>query len=689
MDLIIVESPTKARTIQGFLGEDYKVLSSMGHIIDLPLKSLGIDVEHDFKPEFVVLNKKTASMLKKAATKAENITLATDPDREGEAIAFHIQSIIRKHAKRAMFYEVTEKAVREALKNASEIDESKVDAQQARRILDRLVGYQVSPVLWQIFHRNVLSAGRVQTVALRLVCEREAAIREFKPEEYWVLKCKFGGDKEFIAKLIDTEIHNATESEKIESKLKSSPFIVENFAVREKQKKPSSPYITSTLQTDAAIKLRFTTKLTMRTAQQLFEGVQLKKARTGLITYMRTDSLRVATHAIEGARKYIESTFGKEYLSPKFRVYADKMEGAHEAIRPTGADRTPESIKEFLTPQQYKLYNLIWQRFVATQMTEATYEHRTVDISVDDYKLRAESEELKFDGFTKVWQVKPKRDAPIPTFKKGDSLTLAEILKEQKFTTPPPRYTEGTMVRELEAKGIGRPSTYEPIISKILDKYYVAKQRNELVPTELGETLTKILISHFPGIFNVDFTSELEAKLDKIEVKELDKLGVLNEFYKPFKELVGEFHASKKEVRKEITEVTDEKCELCGKPMVIRWGKFGKFTACSGYPECKNAKPIIMKTGVKCPKCGSELIERRSKKGRMFYGCSNYPKCNFVLFYKPVSQKCEKCSSTIMIEKSGKIVCPECKAEAPQKEPEPIGVEDTSLPDEQVETKEL
>lgn len=661
MDLIIVESPTKARTIQWFLGDTYKVLSSMGHIIDLPPKSMGIDIAHDFAPQFVILNKKTANMLKKASKDAKEILLATDPDREGEAIAYHIQSLINKTARRVLFYEITERAIKEALKNLGEIDLAKVDAQQARRILDRLVGYEISPVLWQIFHRNVLSAGRVQTVALRLIWDREVAIRTFKPEEFWVMKCRL--NDVLVATLMDVQLHNEDEVNKIESELKASKFIVENFTIEEKTKRPLPPYITSTLQSDAASKLGFTTKITMKTAQQLFEGIQLKKARTGLITYMRTDSLRVAAHAVAGAKKYIEAAFGKEYVSPKFRMYGSKTSGAHEAIRPTGADRDPESIKEYLTPQQYKLYKLIWQRFIATQMAESIYEHRSLDISAGNYKFQAESDKLKFDGFTKVWPVKQKNDVILPEMKKGDELKLDEILKEQKFTTPPPRYTEGTMVRELESRGIGRPSTYEPIISKILDKHYVVKQKNELVPTELGETLTKVLISHFPDIFNVDFTSELEAKLDKIELKELDKLTVLHEFYEPFQTLMGEFNANKNEVRKEITEVTSEVCELCGKPMVIRWGKYGKFTACSGYPECKNAKPIIMKMGVKCPKCGSDLIERRSKKGRLFYGCSGYPKCDFVLFYKPIPEKCEKCGYPLMIEKNGKLVCPECNAE--------------------------
>ncbi|MDD2891282.1 MAG: type I DNA topoisomerase [bacterium] len=663
MELIIVESPTKARTIQGFLGDDYKVLSSMGHLVDLPRNTLSINVAKDFTPEYVVLNKKLASELVKASGKAKSIFLATDPDREGEAIAYHLKNIIHKPVKRALFFEITEKAVREALKNSGEIDDAKVEAQQARRILDRLVGYEVSPILWQIFHRNVLSAGRVQTVALRLICEKEEAIRKFKPEEFWTVKCFFDKDKKFFATLEDTEIHNKDEAEKVESELKSSPFIVEKFATEERQNKPLPPYITSTLQGDASTRLGFTTKTTMRTAQQLFEGIELKKGRTGLITYMRTDSLRVAEHAIVDARKYIGSEFGKDYLPSKFKVYAAKKSGAHEAIRPTGVGLSPESIKDSLTVQQYKLYNLIWQRFVASQMTNAIYEHSSIDISAGKYKLYTESDKLKFDGFIKVWPAKIKKEIPLPELKKGSTLTLEELIKEQKFTNPPSRYTEGTMVKELESKGIGRPSTYEPIISKILDKRYVCKQKAELVPTELGETLNKILISRFPDIFNIEFTSGLELKLDKIEEKEIDRLSVLKEFYTPFKKLVDNFNANKKEVKKEISQLLDEKCTLCGKQMMMRWGKFGKFIACSGFPECKNARPILSKTGTKCIKCDGDIIERRSKKGRIFYGCSNYPKCDFVLFYKPVNQKCEKCGYPLLVEKRRKIICPECNTE--------------------------
>ena len=698
MKVVIVESPTKARTIQGFLGKSYKVISSMGHIIDLPPKSFGVDVEKDFAPEYVVLKKKIAKELKSAGNKAELVILATDPDREGEAIAYHIQSLMKKPAKRALFYEITKRAVENSIKNLGEIDSAKVEAQQARRILDRLVGYEISPLLWRVFNNKELSAGRVQSVALRIICEREKEIRDFKPEEFWDMKCKFKGD--FFAKLIKLKVSSSGEAEKVEKELNLAEFIVKDFKKQEKQRAPYPPYITSTMQQDASSRLRFSTKQTMIIAQQLFEGIELKKGRVGLITYMRTDSLRVASHAINEAREYIGDNLGKEYLPEKPRGYG-KTKGAHEAIRPTSVHRTPELVKKFLTLQQFRLYSLIWQRFLASQITNARYETRSMNIKACKYELHAESETLKFLGFTKVYNIGQRKEEPIPELKSGDKLALLEVLKEQKFTQPKPRYTEGTMVKELESKGIGRPSTYAPIISRIIGKDYVRRTERKLVPTDLGESVNKVLVSHFQDIFNVHFTQQMEESLDKVESKEADRLSILKEFYKPFKHDVTQFAQARKEVKKEITDLTDEKCALCGKPMVIKWGRYGKFLACSGFPECKNVKPLescetdevcpkcgasLVKKegkygtflacpnypeckftkpitlGIKCPECKGEILERRTKKGRIFYGCGNYPKCKFAVWYKPIDKKCPSCGYSIMVEKKGELICPKCKS---------------------------
>ncbi len=709
MKVVIVESPTKARTIQGFLGKTYKVISSMGHIIDLPPKKLGVDVEKDFAPEYVILKKKISQEIKRIGNKAELVILATDPDREGEAIAYHIQSLIKKPAKRALFYEITKKAVEKALKDLGSIDSPKVEAQQARRILDRLVGYEVSPLLWRVFNNKGLSAGRVQSVALRIICEREKEIRDFKPEEFWDMKCKCkGGLKDaptFIAKLMKLKIKNKKEADKVEKELKLAEFIVKEFKKREKKRAPYPPYITSSMQQDASSRLGFSTKQTMMIAQQLFEGIELKKGRVGLITYMRTDSLRVASHAITEARKYIGDKLGKEYLPEKPRIYGN-AKGAHEAIRPTSVSHTPESIKNFLTPQQNRLYSLIWQRFLASQITNALYEVQSLKIKADKYELHAESEAMKFSGFTKIYSVGQKKEEPIPGLKSGDKITLLEILKEQKFTQPKPRYTEGTMVRELEAKGIGRPSTYSAIISRILGKKYVEKTNKKLIPTDLGESLNKVLVAHFQNVFNVDFTQQMEENLDKVESEKADKLSILKKFYKPFKKDITKFAEAKKEIKKEITELTDEKCEICGKPMVIKWGRYGKFLACSGFPECKSikslescetdevcpkcgasllrkegkygtflacpnypkckfTKPITI--GINCPECKGELIARRTKKGRTFYGCNNYPKCKFAIWDKPVAQKCPECGYSIMVEKKDGLKCPKCNEKKKKK----------------------
>lgn len=720
MILIVVESPTKARTIQGFLDKSYKTVSSKGHVVDLPPSSLGIDIENNFTPEYIILKKEIAQELQSASAKAELVLLAMDPDREGEAIAYHIQSLIKTPSKRILIYEITREAVRKAIQNPTSLDTAKVEAQQARRILDRLVGYEVSPLLWKIFHKRDLSAGRVQSVALRLICEREVEIRDFKPSEFWDIKCNLkprlteGRNEEaFWAKLIQPKITNLQEAQKAETQLKIAKFKVKDFKKQKKQRSPYPPYITSTLQQDASARLKFSTKMTMRIAQELFEGIELgKKKNVGLITYMRTDSLRVADKATFAARAHIKENIGKQYLSPKIRKYVKgKKLGAHEAIRPTSVKRTPESIKESLTPQQLKLYTLIWQRFLASQMTNAIYEQRTAGIEANGYLLKGESNTLEFDGFSKVYKIERKEEKPIPELEITTELTLLDLQKEQKFTKPKPRYTEGTMVRELESKGIGRPSTYAPIISRIIEKEYVKKDQRKLFPTELGETVNKVLTSRFQNIFNVDFTRQMEERLDKIEVEELERITVLKDFYKPFKDDVVKSFEETKEIRKEITEKTEEKCEICGKPMVIKWGKHGKFLACSGFPECKHTKPLepqkieqkcpkcgaplvikeskygrflacsnypeckftkMMEIGIKCPEpeCGGEIIERQTKKKKIFYGCANYPKCKFALWDKPVAQKCSSCGYPILVEKRDQRQCPKCKKKIPRSQDE-------------------
>jgi DNA topoisomerase-1 len=647
MKLIIVESPTKARTIQGFLGKSYQVVSSMGHVVDLPRKSFGVDIEKDFTPEYTVLKKEIATGLRKASKEAELVILAMDPDREGEAIAYHIKSLLKQPTKRALFYEITKKAVQASLEDLGTIDDAKFEAQQARRILDRIVGYQISPLLWQVFNNRSLSAGRVQSVALRLICEREKERTDFEAQEFWDIRCKFNDDPEFIAKLAKIKVTSEKEAVTIEKELKEQSFVVEAFTKRDKQRAPFAPYITSTLQQDASSKMKFGTKQTMMIAQQLFEGIELgKKGRVGLITYMRTDSLRVAGHAIKQARDYIARELPKEYLPPKARVYT-KKKGAHEAIRPTSVDETPESLSQYLDPRQMKLYSMIWKRFVASQAANAVYEQRNMDITGGKYKLKAESDSLKFAGFTSIYHVELNRGELLPELSSGTELDLREVMKEQKFTQPKPAYTEGTMVKELESKGIGRPSTYAPTISRIIEKRYVNKIKGRLFPTELGETLNGVLVSHFPDIFDVGFTKEMEENLDKIESEETDRIKVLKTFYKPFEKRVTKFAEAKKEVKQEITKVTEEKCDLCGSPLLMKWGRFGTFLACSKYPDCKFTKAITLE--IKCPECQAPMVERRTKKGKIFYGCSAFPKCHFAVWDKPVDKTCPSCGYKIMV----------------------------------------
>ncbi len=752
--LIIVESPTKTRTLKKFLGDDYEIKASVGHIRDLPTKELGVDLEKNFKPNYVTIKGKgkIINELKKAAKDAELILLASDPDREGEAIAWHIAKAIggdSSKIKRILFNEITKKAVLEAINNPSEIDMQKVNAQQARRILDRLVGYQVSPVLWTVIARG-LSAGRVQSVALRLICEREAAIDKFIPEEYWSLIATLQGKKgkPFDAKLhrigkqiIDNKkfkLGNKEEMDAILLALKDAIYQIKKIARKKKKRKAPPPFITSTLQQDASRRLGFSAKKTMLIAQKLYEGIVLgAEDSVGLITYMRTDSVRLSTEAVEKAREYIEKEFGKEYLPKSPIVYTKKKgsQDAHEAIRPTYTDHSPKTIQQYLSADQYKLYKLIWQRFLASQMKPAVYDTTTIDIlAKEKYWFRAVGSIMHFEGYLKVYPfVKSKtgngdeeKTNILPPLSEEEILKLLKLTPNQHFTQPPARFSEASLVKELESLGIGRPSTYASIVSIIITRTYVELIKKRFQPTELGKTVNKVLVELFPNIFNVEFTAELELELDKVETGEDDWIEILNNFYKPFSERLQKIMQTKKKLKQSLIETTEEICEECGAKMIIRWGRRGRFLACPNYPKCKFTKPLpgeenkmekkediktdevcekcgspmIIKTGkygrflacsnypkcrnirsikigVKCPKsdCGGNVVEKRSKRGKLFYGCDNYPKCDFVSWNKPVNIACTECDALYMVQKHTKkkgnfLFCENCKAEKPYEEKE-------------------
>jgi len=722
--LVVVESPAKAKTINKFLGKDFTVKASLGHIRDLPEKRLGVNIKDGFKPQYVTIKgkEKVIRELRRAAKSADKVYLAADPDREGEAICWHIKQALGKIDKpiyRITFNEITGRAIREALKNPGDINLNLVNAQQARRVLDRLVGYQISPILWRNVRKG-LSAGRVQSVALRLVCEREEEREKFQPQEYWVITAKLVGEsgEPFTARLVAIGDRKAEiegrgftigeeEARSIAEKLKGFTFRVESIKRRVRRQTPPPPFITSNLQQEANRKFRFPARKTMMIAQQLYEGVELGgEGPIGLVTYIRTDSTRVADEAIAAVRKLIKRNYGSQYLPSKPNVYKSKKgaQDAHEAIRPTYLDRPPDSIKAHLSSDQYRLYNLIWRRFVASQMKPARLQLTTVNISADGYQLRASGSVILFDGFLRAYRGEgdDKRKETLPELKEGERLELLEVKPEQFFTQPPPRYTEATLIKELEDKGIGRPSTYATIISTLLDRGYVVKEKGYLAPTEIGIMVNRLLIKSFPEIMNVGFTADMEDKLDRIEDGKADWVEVLREFYSSFRRYLDAAPDKIHEAKKEMEEETDEICEKCGRKMVIKWGKYGKFLACSGYPECTNTRPIkeeivtdrvcdlcgspmVVKTGkygrflacsnypdcqntrpigtgVKCPKCGGELVERRSKKGRIFYGCENYPKCDYAIWDKPVNKPCPKCGFPFLVEKRSKgkiyLVCP-------------------------------
>ena len=657
-NLVIVESPAKAKTINKFLGKNYVVVASMGHIIDLPKSKLGIDVENDFKPEYVVMadRKKNLSALKKEAKDKQAIYLAADPDREGEAISWHIGNVLadkKKKCYRVSFDEITKDAVLEAFKHPRDIDIHLVNAQQARRLLDRLVGYTLSPLLWKKVSRG-LSAGRVQSVTVRLIVEREEEIKAFKPQEYWDieadLKRKADSPKDqFKARLEkykgkSIEINNGPEAERVTAVLKRETFIVGDIKESKKKKNPYPPFTTSKLQQEAFNKLRFSGAKTMHVAQTLYEGVEIgKEGSIGLITYMRTDSVRISKDAQVEAKEYILEKYGKKYYPevPNFYKSRKSAQEAHEAIRPALPLIEPNSIKDSLTPDQLKLYQLIWNRFIASQMTPALYAQTTVDIKTGEYLFTTSSTSIMFDGYTAVYEADSQKDeedgkAKLPVLSVDEPLDLLGLTPSQHFTKPPPRYSDASLVKALEELGIGRPSTYAPIIQTITARDYVRRESGYFHPTELGTIVTGLLMKHFPKILDVEFTAKMEDELDGIEEGDIDWLVVMKSFYSPFMHSVEQAKLEMKDVKKEVV-ATNEICELCGKPMVIKWGRRGKFLSCSDYPRCKSAKSIT--SGVKCPTgCGGELVQRRSTRGT-FFGCTKYPKCTYIAKKLPEEEK--------------------------------------------------
>ncbi len=663
-NLVIVESPSKAKTIGKFLGSRYKVVASVGHVRDLPKSKLGVDIENDFEPGYINIRGKgdVIKMLKKEASKASKVYLATDPDREGEAISWHLENILGidpEEPCRIVFNEITKNAIKEAVKNPRAVDIKLVDAQQARRVLDRLVGYQISPLLWAKVRRG-LSAGRVQSAALKIICDREKEIQAFVPEEYWTITADFKGEPPFSAKLVNKNgkkivINNKEENDAVLGELRRGSFVVENIEEKDRMRRPFAPFTTSSLQQDAANKLNFTTRKTMMVAQQLYEGIDLKGMGTvGLVSYIRTDSVRISQEAKAAAKEYIISNMGKEYYSDNpYRNKKGEVQDAHEAIRPSNMELEPDSIKDQLTKDQYNLYRLIWNRFVASQMAPARFKAVTVDISNGAYEFRANGSKLLFDGFLRVYD-SSKNDEDnrwLPNMEKGEELTATDIKGEQNFTQPPARFTEASLVKDLEEKDIGRPSTYATIVGALIERKYVGREKKSLVPTELGFTVTNILSEYFKEIVDTGFTAKMEEKLDDVETKGIRWKSIIEDFYVGFAE---ELERAQKEIDRMEQEViiTDEICEKCGKPMAIKHGRFGEFLACTGYPECDNTRTIVTKVGVKCPLCGKDIIEKRSRKGRVFYGCSGYPDCKNVYWNKPVDKKCPECGSLLVMKKT-------------------------------------
>jgi DNA topoisomerase-1 len=680
--LVIVESPAKAKTIGKYLGSKYIVKASMGHIRDLPKSQIGVEIDKQFEPKYITIRGKGAVLkeLKDASRKVKRVYLAADPDREGEAIAWHLAHYLELNESdpcRVVFNEITKQAVKDAFKNPRPINMDLVNAQQARRILDRLVGYKISPLLWKKVRKG-LSGGRVQSVAVKLIIDRENEIKAFIPEEYWSITARLAVEgNEFEAKFYSaggnkTELKSRADVDSVLKQIENAEYKVVDVKEKERQRNPAPPFITSSLQQEAARKLNFRAAKTMQIAQQLYEGVDLGKEGTvGLITYMRTDSTRISPVAQEEAKEYIIAAFGADYYPETPRVYLKKganAQDAHEAIRPTSVAKTPEEVKSYLSRDQYRLYKLIWERFVASQMASAVLDTMTVDIAAGDVVFRATGSKVKFPGFMKVY-VEGSDDGSgeeekfLPPLRKGDVLEKREIDPKQHFTQPPPRYTEARLVRTLEELGIGRPSTYAPTLETIQKRGYVALEDKKFVPTELGELIIQMMSEFFPEILNVEFTAHMEEELDEVEEGKMDWVKVLDEFYKTFEQRLKVAEEEMKEVEIQ-DEVTDIQCEKCGRFMVVKMGRFGKFLACSGFPDCRNAKPIVKEIGVRCPKCEKgSIVERRSKKGRIFYGCDRYPDCDYVSWDKPSGKACPACGKMLVEKKSRNgtfLHCGEC-----------------------------
>ncbi|WP_374721892.1 type I DNA topoisomerase [Peribacillus tepidiphilus] len=676
--LVIVESPAKAKTIEKYLGKKYKVKASMGHVRDLPKSQMGVDIEHNFEPKYITIRGKGPILkeLKAAAKKAKRIYLAADPDREGEAIAWHLAhtlDIDTTSPCRVVFNEITKDAIKESFKSPRPINMNLVDAQQARRVLDRLVGYNISPLLWKKVKKG-LSAGRVQSVAVRLIIEREREIKKFIPEEYWTIKADFQKGKDVFEgaffSLNGEKIELSTEEDvkKVLSKIKGNEFVIASVSKKERKRNPALPFTTSSLQQEAARKLNFRAKKTMMLAQQLYEGIDLGKEGTvGLITYMRTDSTRVSELAQNEAAAYIEEHFGKEYLFYEKRKEkkSANTQDAHEAIRPTSTMKDPASVKEFLSRDQYRLYKLIWERFVSSQMAPAVLDTMSVDLKNGDVLFRANGSKVKFPGFMKVYvegtdDAVEEKENMLPSLSEGDTVFSKDIEPKQHFTQPPPRYTEARLVKTLEELGIGRPSTYAPTLDTIQKRGYVALDNKRFVPTELGEIVFELIMEFFPDIIDVEFTAKMEEEFDNIEEGKTEWIKVIADFFEEF-----EKHLEKADAEMEKIEIKDEPagedCEACGSPMVFKMGRFGKFMACSNFPECRNTKPIVKGIGVSCPKCEKgQIIERKSKKKRLFYGCDQYPQCDFISWDKPIARKCPKCDGLLVEKKLNKGIQVQC-----------------------------
>ena len=661
--LVIVESPSKAKTIGKYLGSTYKVVASVGHVRDLPKSKLGVDIEEDFEPQYINIRGKgdVIKELKKESKNASQIFLATDPDREGEAISWHLACILGippEEVQRIEFNEITKDKIKDAISKPRGIDQGLVDAQQARRVLDRLVGYQISPLLWKKVKKG-LSAGRVQSVALKILCDREEEIKNFVPQEYWTVSALFKKDKEFTAKLIKKNgkkltIANKEENDQILKDLSNSEFTVAKLDKKKRSQKPYAPFTTSSLQQDASAKLGFNPRKTMMIAQQLYEGINVKGHGTmGLVTYIRTDSVRISSEARANAKTFIINTMGEEYYNSNFYTNKKKdIQDAHEAIRPTDIRLLPSDVESSLSSDQFKLYNLIWRRFIASQMAASVSDSVGADLKSGSYLFRATGSRIIFDGFRRIYQTgDEKKDMLLPELKEEEKLIPKSIEGEQNFTQPPNRFTEAGLIKELEDKDIGRPSTYAPIVATLTDRKYVKRSKKTLIPTELGMTVTDLLKEYFKDILDIDFTANMEDQLDDVEMGSTQWKDVIRNFYKGFEK---ELEVANKEIEKIEQKVilTDEVCEKCGKPMALKNGRFGEFLACTGYPECKNTKAIVKKIDVKCPKCGiGDIVARKSRRGKIFYGCSQYPECDQVFWYKPTNKKCPLCGSLLLQHK--------------------------------------